>query len=580
MKIAEGIFMPATAVTQKMAWIGTSGGGKTYGAMRLAEEMYDAHAQFVVLDPVGVWYGLRLEKNGKKPSDISIPIFGGLHGDIPLEATSGKLMADLIVDKGITAILDVSQFESDAEKARFVGDFNDRLFFRKKSAPSAIHIFYEECQEFFPQNPQREENRMLHAGVRLQKIGRNFGIGTSLITQRPQEVSKKALNLAGTLFAFRTTGSHERKAIELWMQDNSVEEKDMVRELPSLETGCPHLWSPEWLKVSKVVRINEKRTFDASATPEVGAKAVTREMGEIDLEKIRGEMAATIEKANAEDPKVLRARIALLEREAKNGLKHRKISTSKALVEPNPQVIARAIAARDKEWAEQMRLANREIMRLVTCMNKATENLTGRNPLMAGNKVAGAKMTILVSDGVRPAVVIHDRHKEDGMGATSLPSDTPQGTYNLSKGARAVLSYLHQSYPHPKSKAQCWIATGYSPGGGFNNIIYELTGADLIQRTGDVKFIAVKTAAALTLLDHDFDSTSLKWASKLSTGAWKIFKLCHEDPDTIWSKEKLAEQTGYAIGGGFNNLIYELTGKELIQKVEGGYQVNPEVLDL
>ncbi len=34
---------------------------------------------------------------------------------------------------------------------------------------------------------------MLHAFTRLVKIGRNFGIGVSLLSQRPQEVNKKVL---------------------------------------------------------------------------------------------------------------------------------------------------------------------------------------------------------------------------------------------------------------------------------------------------------------------------------------------------------------------------------------------------
>jgi hypothetical protein len=90
--------------------------------------------------------------------------------------------------------LDVSQFESDADKARFARAFSDRFFFRKKAAPSAVHVFIEECQEFAPQNPQREEAAMLHAFTRLVKIGRNFGIGVSLLSQRPQEVNKKVLS--------------------------------------------------------------------------------------------------------------------------------------------------------------------------------------------------------------------------------------------------------------------------------------------------------------------------------------------------------------------------------------------------
>jgi len=60
-----------------------------------------------------------------------------------------------------------------------------RFFFRKKQSPSAVHLFLEECQEFIPQNTMRGEEHMLHAFTRLQKLGRNFGVGASLISQRP-----------------------------------------------------------------------------------------------------------------------------------------------------------------------------------------------------------------------------------------------------------------------------------------------------------------------------------------------------------------------------------------------------------
>ena len=85
-------------------------------------------------------------------------------------------------------------------------------------------VFVEECQEFIPQNPQGEENKMLHAFNRMVKIGRNFGIGMSMISQRPQEVNKKSLNLAEILFAFQMTGPQERKTIEGWIAEKGIDE--------------------------------------------------------------------------------------------------------------------------------------------------------------------------------------------------------------------------------------------------------------------------------------------------------------------------------------------------------------------
>lgn len=359
LKIASGLALPASTATQKLAWLGTTGSGKTYGASKLAEEFWEQGAQFVVLDPVGVWYGLRLAKDGKKPSDIDIPILGGLHGDIPLESTSGAMIADLIVDKTLSIILDVSQFESDAQKARFASDFASRFFFRKKAAPSAVHLFIEECQEFVPQNPQRGEERMLHDFIRMQKLGRNFGIGSSYITQRPQEVNKKALNMAQTLFVFRTTGTHERVAIEKWIEDKSLDES-IAQDLPKLATGTCHVWSPEFLKISETVKILEKDTFNASATPEVGKKAVAARLADIDIPLLQKEMQATIEKAKHEDPKLLHKEIAQLRAELSKKLKEDPDYIGK-MVEKHTR---EAVMKRDEEWAGQMKLADKEIARL------------------------------------------------------------------------------------------------------------------------------------------------------------------------------------------------------------------------
>lgn len=308
LRISEKLALPLDAVTQKFAILGRTGSGKSYCATKLCEEMLEAKAQVIALDPVGVWYGLRVGQ--RDVAGFSIPIFGGLHGDVPLEPGAGEFIANLIVDRGISAVLDVSQFESDAQKARFAKDFATRFFFRKKSSPSAVHLFLEEAQEFVPQNPQRDEALMLHAFHRIAKLGRNFGIGATLITQRPQEVNKKALNQTECLFAFQMTGPQERKAIESWIAEKGVNE-DIVSVLPHLKIGTCHVWSPQWLKISETITIARKKTADVSSTPTSGAKrAEPKELSHDELVELTKSMAATVERAKAEDPRELKKQIA------------------------------------------------------------------------------------------------------------------------------------------------------------------------------------------------------------------------------------------------------------------------------
>jgi len=307
LEISSTLSLPIDGVTQKLAMLGRTGSGKSYAATKLAEEMLDAGAQIIALDPVGIWYGLR--------TAYSIPVFGGLHGDIPLEVGGGALIADLIVDRRISAVVDVSQFESDADKARFARDFAARFYFRQKQKPSPVHLFLEEAQEFVPQNPEKEEGRMLHAFVRIAKLGRNFGIGATLLSQRPQEVNKKALNQTECLFAFQMTGPQERDTIAKWATSKGVDE-NLDEILPSLEVGQAHVWSPQWLRISKTVKIAKKKTADVSSTPKHGAKPIkAKDLQPVDLEALREKMAATIERSKSDDPRELRATIGKLQRE-------------------------------------------------------------------------------------------------------------------------------------------------------------------------------------------------------------------------------------------------------------------------
>src|SRR6266853_5271609 len=98
--ISDDLSLPIEAITQKLSFLGRTGSGKSYAATKLCELMLHAKAQVVAIDPVGVWYGLRAG------GTFSIPVFGGLHGDIPLDAEAGEAMADLIAERNLSAVLD------------------------------------------------------------------------------------------------------------------------------------------------------------------------------------------------------------------------------------------------------------------------------------------------------------------------------------------------------------------------------------------------------------------------------------------------------------------------------------------
>ena len=59
LKLASDLSLPLTAVTETFGVLAARGAGKSNLAAVLAEQMFDAGLPFVVVDPVGSWFGLR-----------------------------------------------------------------------------------------------------------------------------------------------------------------------------------------------------------------------------------------------------------------------------------------------------------------------------------------------------------------------------------------------------------------------------------------------------------------------------------------------------------------------------------------
>lgn len=369
LKIANDLTLPADeAVTQKYGFIGRSGSGKSYAAMKLAELFLASGAQVIALDWVGIWWSLRLNADGKRPGFEHVYIFGGEHADVELRPESGALMADLVVDKHISVVLDVMHFRK-AERTRFATAFAEQFFHRKKTARTACHLFIEEAQAYLPQMVRGEEARMVGVFEDIGKVGRNYGIGNSLISQRPQAINKDVLNQVEVLLAFQTNGPQERKAIAGWTAENTTAGAAMMQQLPSLEVGHALVWSPQWLRVARRIHIDARTTYNASATPTGHAKTIApKTLGKADLEQLGDAIRATVEKAKADDPKELKKRIAELTQQVAKAQPAAPSSTPKTLkAEP-------ALTDADRAAIEATATVLREI--LTTLREQGSQRIT------------------------------------------------------------------------------------------------------------------------------------------------------------------------------------------------------------
>jgi DNA helicase HerA-like ATPase len=107
LRISREFSLPAEAVSETFAILAKRGAGKTYTAAVLVEELLKAGLHVVVVDPVGVWRGLRASADGQGEG-LPIVILGGDYGDVPLEVGAGELIADLVVEEGLSVVLDLS----------------------------------------------------------------------------------------------------------------------------------------------------------------------------------------------------------------------------------------------------------------------------------------------------------------------------------------------------------------------------------------------------------------------------------------------------------------------------------------
>jgi hypothetical protein len=312
--LARGLTLPAADLaTEVVASLGQRGSGKSNGAAVVAEGLLAAGIQVIVLDHVGIWFSLRLDATGKHPSPYRIPVLGGQHGDIALVATTGAVVAEALARSGSSAVLDVSSF-SKGDRCRFAADFAEAFFAAKKLHPGPVQILLEEAQRYVPQKLYSGQGleRMLGAFEEIAEVGRNYGVGLHLISQRPQKINKDVLNLADTVLAYRANGVLERKAISEWVQEKGAEgRKEMHDELPGLPRGTAIVWSPNRAIYSRYA-IGLKATYDAGATPTHARAAVKTKR--LDLDQLEEAMGAAVEQAKANDPRALKARIVELER--------------------------------------------------------------------------------------------------------------------------------------------------------------------------------------------------------------------------------------------------------------------------
>lgn len=534
--------IPAKILEQHIAILGKTGSGKTYTAKGIAETLLEQKRRVCILDPTGVWWGLRSDVTGKKPA-FPIFVLGGKHGDLPLDARAGTAIAEIIATTHTSAIIDTRKFTI-SERTKFYADFAETLL-QKNEGP--LNLIIDEAHLMMPQGrvSDPQSAKMLNAGNNLVSLGRGVGLRITLISQRPAKLHKDSLTQAETLIALRLIAPQDRNAVEDWIGEwaDPKQAKELLSSLASLPTGHGWVWAPE-IGLLTLLAFPRISTYDSSKAPDGSTKQIV--LANIDLPAIQTRLEVVAKEVLENDPKKLRARIAELQRQVQDAprtpvetpvisnadldrleaclgelketrslideivgkaayvLGHRPIPTSSrddnggharaplgGEVRTRPSVTKPATGVEDGEIGRGG--LRRMLIALAQCPGGLSDSKLG---LRADVSVKGGSFNTYLSRGRQNGWITGDRSSftitPAGVSALGHYEPLPKGRDLLAHwlnnlgagGAGRMLKELARVYPRAITAVELGIAANVAvEGGSFNTYLSRLRGFDLV--TGD-----------------------------------------------------------------------------------------------
>ena len=461
--IADGVMLSLSVVTSRLGIFGVSGSGKTYTASVIAEEILAAHAHLVVIDPLGVWWGLRAgdDRTGGKPR-FPVYIFGGEHADLPLYPTpeSAAAVAEIIAAERISVILDLSEWEPQ-EQTAFAGRFARALYRAQATVRRAIHCIVDEADIFAPETPgSSAEWECRRSWDTVVRRGRVRGIGVSLISQRPAVVAKNLLTQIGTLIVHRITAAQDRQAIDGWFRSNGseAERKAVLASLATLPVGEAWLWSPSDFARFERIGVRRRTTFDSSATPQVGQAdeplPAPRPLTALNVSALRARLEAASLVTNTDVPPAATTRFSPTTRKSE--------AVSVKVVE-KIVTVERVVPVLSDEAAAQLQAA---LTRMASLQEELTHLTSTLKPLLSLLPNAPQSATVQVTQTANPPSVKLVASKPVAVIRSSLTPVSASETTPLQRGATRILQMLAR-YPKQRlSHAQIGTLTRLTPSGG------------------------------------------------------------------------------------------------------------------
>jgi hypothetical protein len=600
LRISKDLALPLEAVTQTIAALAKRRAGKSYTIAKLVEELVRCKQQVVIIDPKGDWWGIRSSANGKEPG-LPVVILGGSHGDVPLETNSGELVGRMVVEERISVLLDLSEFRK-AQVPTFMAPFLETVYRLKAKDEyrTAMMMVIDEADAIAPQRPFKGEERMLGAAEDIVRRGGQRGIGCTMATQRAAVLNKNVLTQSQMLIALRLIAPQDRDALEAWIEVHGTEEQrhTLMESLGSLPTGTAWFWSPGWPDeqgIFKRVQVAPRTTFDSFRTPAPGEKRVEpKTLADVDLDALKKRMAATIERAKAEDPRELRRRIKELEAT---------LAQANAIAQRIDQKLDR-VKIKEKR-VETPVLKDAQIKRIETALERVEKCRGAVMHNLQALDAVRASLSQAASEVMRSINAVKDSQVPQKIIQTPLPANimaelkdrTPSKRRPAPQSEEAgaikgpeqrildAIGWLESlGIDAPEQTAVAFLARYKYGGGAFNNPKgrlrqmghVEYLAGNLIRLTETGKSLARIPEAALTTQE-----LHARVMARLKGPEQRILQPLLDAYPNGYTNEELSTLADYSDGGGaYNNPRGRLRSMGLIEYRAGGKVFARDILFL
>lgn len=537
--------IPDAALDGDIAILGRKGGGKTYTAKGIVERLLDLGRRVLVLDPLGVWPGLRTAADGDKPG-YPVAIFGGQHADLPLDTAAAVAMADVLARENVPAVIDLSDLSKTAQQS-FLLAFLHEL---RRVNSEALTLVLEEADVFAPQQPMGDDSKQLHGEIDwIARRGRYKGFRLVSICQRPARLSKDVLTQANMLIMHRLPSPQDQGAGMDWIKSNGDmgRAKQVEDTLGSLPIG--EAWvlaqEPQMLERARFPRI---KTLDTSATPRAGERRIEpKTLAQVDLTPIRTALDAAT--ARDHDSKASRKRVEAA-------------TDPKALEEAERR-------GYDRGHADGYAFAKSEVREWLAPLFSAVDTI---RPLFDHEQSAP-----------RPRQEITEKTSNDRPKPPAPPrkeiSRPAAGDGAMPTGARKIVDVVDVSPARAFTWTQVAMLAGYSESGGAfrSGKKWLLDAGTVVEEGGRVR---IASPSGKNRAPHGEDLVAM-WGERLpAAGGRVLIELWCAKPRAL-RIEVVADLLGYATtGGAWRSGIKALRDAGIAQVSSGQIAFTPEFLEI